>query len=496
MDNIYADVGVPTLDRYINRIEIEKLISQRLIDNKAFGSLSLVGLHKIGKTTIVRNMFLKNQENLLKRNIIPIYIVMSNFNSPIYFFKSMVNEIFDFLEDNNIFIDEMIIRKRERFIESNLEESLQEIFAFFKALKKKLEYRIIVVVDEFDSAISLFEFKSSYFQILRQLASEPDYKIGFVFISRRLIESIESKIPATSAFTNVLDRTFVSTYSEKELNKYYEVLHNSFTFKAEIKDFYTFTTGNYPYLMDKLSYYLVQDNIVDSICLEDTKKVYNMHINDFYEQYEKLKNLLIEEDLFDELLQIAFDMPFDIKPEKIQRLNNYGLIDQNWVVFSESFKDYLLSQKGLNDYHKIWNKTENALKYLSKHIYQKSYGTSWDLLLREKYKNHKLKKSINSAEFFMSEEKRLHNQPIDTYYIDTIATSGLLLLIEGEWNYFQNIFGKTKEHWADVFEPIKNVRNVIQHNREMVLDDLVLRKVILHCEEIIFIIDEYFKNEC
>ena len=68
----------------------------------------------------------------------------------------------------------------------------------------------------------------------------------------------------------------------------------------------------------------------------------------------------------------------------------------------------------------------------------------------------------------------------------------LLFIILEEWILFQSIFGKSKKYWIEIFNPIKNIRNVIQHNREGVANQLEIKEVVLQCEKIINLIEKYF----
>jgi len=194
-------------------------------------------------------------------------------------------------------------------------------------------------------------------------------------------------------------------------------------------------------------------------------------------------------------LGIAFNLPFDIKQITLQKLRNYGLINSDNEVFCESFQHYLLEQKGLSDYHKIWNKTEKSLKHLSKTVFKNKYGKDWESELKNKYEtNERIKKIIKDASFYKQMESYNFNQPKNTTFIDTISTSGLLSIILEEWIFFQDVFGKSKTYWKEVFKPIINIRNVIQHNREEVAEELEIKEVNIQCEKIVKLVNTYLKN--
>ncbi len=491
IENIYEDFGkiISNKKRYIPRDGATNHILSR-IDGRIFGSFSLVGLPRIGKSTVIYQVFSQKKDELV------VDIVLSSIgeNDVQKFFYILARSIYKKLKKLNALNDE-IEEIYKDFNECNFKRYGTEYFLeFIEVVVDETTLKLIIIIDEFDWASRLFRSSPHYFQVIREMAIQDKYRTAFIFISRRLVEEIELRMDGVSNLRQVLKISYLKPYSDNEVECYFKELQHYFHINNDVKNLYKEFTGYYPYLMDILSVYLVDEFKGEMLTKEDIQNIYQKYINEFYEQYEKIKNLLDEENLFDELLQIAFSMPFDIKPNKVQRLQNYGIINDEGEIFSESFASYLLEQKGLSDYHQIWNKTEKGLKNLSKKIYLDAYGEKWEKEIEKKYQNHNLKKMISSAYFYKREEFKKHNQPNNTSFIDTIATSGLLYLIEEEWHYFKIVFNGSKEEWKRIFTPIKDIRNVIQHNREEVLDANQTKQVILNCEKIVAIVDNYFKS--
>jgi len=216
-----------------------------------------------------------------------------------------------------------------------------DIFGFFRILKKRVPYRVVIVIDEFDRAITLFRYESVYFQILRSLLSEPDHQVGFLFISRRRIHYIEEQSPNNSTFANSFDHIYVAPYREQELEAYYQYLQSYFHITNDLKKKYREITGNYPYFMDMLSKTLVDQYSKKDISSSDIDKVYEKNRLRFNEQYQELKKILIEEGLFEVLLRmVSKNEPED--SSKLQVLKNYGVILENNQLFCTSFENYLL----------------------------------------------------------------------------------------------------------------------------------------------------------
>lgn len=467
MNDIFSDYGkIITGERYIHREDIEKSLYNRVLGNN-YGSYSLVGLHRVGKSSLVYNLFKNCQE-------ICISLVLSNIDTIEEFFDTMISKIYKIIKKQHLINDNIEYEYNEYF--NNKKYFKTNFIDFIEIVADSIDKRIVIIIDEFDYATKLFKDNANYFQIIRELAIQDIYKTSFVLISRRLIEDIEIKMGDVSNLKQVLKTDYLKPFNNEEVEKYFIILSSYLEINDEIKKFYKDKTGYLPYLMDVLSHRVISNNT------NNYEEIYKEYKHEFIEQYEKFKSLLEEEELFDDLLLFVFDLP-DYSKINIQKLKNYGILDENYEILSKELQEYLLNCRCVNDFYKLWNKSENYLKELIKSVFKKHYGNNWLDTINNKYEN--LISFQNAKRYKSTELKNNPNQPKDTIFIDTMATSGVLNLILDEFVFFQNILGENKNYWKVIFSEIVNIRNITHHNRMEILGkENDTKKITFYLEEI------------
>lgn len=339
--NIFIDTGnvIKSKDRYIHRTQ-ENIIKDIFLNKNFVGSIGISGLHKIGKTTLIEQLLNQEEEELLKNNIIYIYIYMANYDNVDDFFNDILKKILEVLEDNEIELHPLILKKLNRYLDEKNKENRESVF---RIIAKKLGYKILICIDEFDKAITLFKYNSIYFQILRNFPSE--YDISILYLSRRDIHYIEERSPNNSTFANSFEgHYFLSMYNLQEQEEYFKKLSEYFTISEEIKIEYEKITGYYPYLMDILSKELIKNFKEKSLTKSTIETIFNQNLDTFEYQYKEIKQILIEEDIYNELLSIILGDSIDDSNKKLLLLK-YGVLKKSnnkLKIFSQSFLDYVL----------------------------------------------------------------------------------------------------------------------------------------------------------
>ena len=184
MENIYANAGnVISGDRYVNRIEIENLIRERVLDNQVSGSFSLTGLQRTGKSSILHNMFFREDKKaeLLKQKKIVIDNSLSAVSCADDIFINMVRGSYRIIK--GIETEERLEDLKEAYEDlkgwSAKKDSLFDLQVYLEEMAA-LGYHLIVVMDEFDNAISLFEDCPHCFNYLREIAYKSQYHTNYV----------------------------------------------------------------------------------------------------------------------------------------------------------------------------------------------------------------------------------------------------------------------------------------------------------------------------
>lgn len=467
MDNIYSDYGKVILnDRYIHRIQ-EKEIKKHLNG----GIVSIVGMPRVGKTSMV--------ENLLKNEKLFIKITFAMLESADDFFKNMVKKFY----------------KKAKKLGYNFEEEYEDFkndgnakeafFEFFDFIGDELEDMVYFFVDEFDYAEKMLS--RSYLETLRAIFTQEKStkdKFNLILVSRRKLFEIEgAESVEGSTLAGVTNEKFLSLYKDNEIDEYFSILRKYVEVNDSLIEKYRKFTGFHPYLSDIISFELVEGLSIEEAIEKNRVK--------FYEYFSYVYKILDEKDLSDALISVLLKLPFK-EVYKIDILKNYGIIDENYSVFSEIFlEDYLKNKMNVESFTNIWYKTENYLRKFVKCVLSEKYKNLEEV--KRKYQNEKF---LKDALFYSSMQRKSKiSQTKNIDFIEGLSTSGLFKIILLEWIFFESYFKCDDGYIKESSKFITEVRNFISHNKE--IDSKNIQKAAMYCEEIIEIIENYFKlNKC
>lgn len=483
--NIYRDKGgIVSKKRYIHR-DIEEIVIGNLLDEDYYGSQSVVGMQRIGKSSLAELCLNDRADELFENcKTIVFEITMSRFQDAEDFFVMLAKKTNIFLKRKGINDDvldslyEMVLTDR---IKSNGGEELLE---FFNWVVSQMGYKVICIVDEFDKSKDLFGEYPEGFQVLRDLTYQPDNRIAFLFLSRRMVEELEHFAGYdVSNFANVLTTNFLKVYSDKELEDYFDILKTTGVDVSEnVRKDYLELTGGYPYWMDILSSYYVDENG------KDIRDVYEEHELEFYKLFDGLFDLLEDQGLLNTLYQVILGpMGEDATRDKILALCNYGIISEEsngYNPLSRKFKEYMIMKERTIDFYPLWNRTEKMLRKTICVCLAKEYGDNWAETVYEKY--------TQSA----YEQPRRGNKPVAALFRDgqnlierMMRNHTMFDITEDEGNFvyggttsllaeviiqeydicFKNVFLIPLEEFRDKIYSIISVRNPYDHNNDQLI---------------------------
>ena len=175
-NNPFADFGgIVFGQRFVGRNKAIQLIKQRVLGN-SYGNLAIMGLPRIGKSSLAWQSIMTKKEELLKQKVIPIFFQSGSCQDAKSFFMQIVLCLHDEIqiEFSN---DEKYAKVTTSIIkdlrDADIDSFTLLIMKYFKIVKR-LGYRIIYVLDEFDSVQKIFSVAE--FQLLRELSYNPDTK--------------------------------------------------------------------------------------------------------------------------------------------------------------------------------------------------------------------------------------------------------------------------------------------------------------------------------
>lgn len=478
MQNIFAGYGkIMTGDLYVHRKNLEDELCNRTVNYETYGSVSIVGMQRMGKSSLVYNTLIAKADDYYNKGIIISSCSMNSYHTPESFFKGIVDGVYDIIKDHDD-VDVKIERRYSNVSKTSLKDGcVKNIQSFFKLL---LQYgkRVICVIDEFDHSRSLFSEFAEGFNILRELAYQPETNVTFVFVSRRMITELESAADI-STLANILGKPiYVTGYSDNEFQAYLE-RNEKYGIKISEDDqnLLLEMTGAQPYWLDILMYQYMENEKAD----KNFEQIFNDNCGVLYNEYERLLKLLDEQKLLDKLYQIVVGPAFNYSRADVQKLYDYGIINisnEKAVLRSSKLLEYMQMKEFTFDFYPLWNKTERRMRNLLKFKLKEKYGEAWEEKIKDIYivpNCHPMSlggylTAASALQKKVSNQKDLYIQNVTYSIVEALTTAGLFAFYVKEYASFQDIFGMDKNEFSKITAHLTKARNPYQHNNDDLID--------------------------
>jgi len=253
MSNPYFNAGVIIGgERFLGRKRQIRRIQERLLGDRGYASAAVIGLPKIGKSSLVQKAILDDADELAKaRKIIAVRLEVGTMNSFGHLLTDLVRETTGKLIEFG-HITEAIQRQSAEALEAGPNQQWYEVHTFFRLLKKA-GIRVICVLDEFDAGRYTLKDNPQSFHALRELASSTEFKIGLVLVSKRDLGEICRQAGHPSDYwANVLKVLDLGPFAEDDLEEYFASLANAGivcnpALRAEIVRL----SGAHPFILDQ-----------------------------------------------------------------------------------------------------------------------------------------------------------------------------------------------------------------------------------------------------
>jgi len=479
MNNNVFKLGLPVSgDSFIGRHEIVSELEQKVFNNDESRCISVVGLPRIGKTSVAKEVF--NTNNIKKWNYLLINVSCEVLPNDIFFWQTIVLEIkaelkrYNALKDGefrSLINDFMTIESYDpRFV-----RKLNEIFDELKRNGKT----ILLVIDEFDRTRELFAEKTENFGLLRDICSQRGYLIKTVLISRRSIKSITSfvKVPFNSTLYGVFpDRIIVKSFNIDDMDEYYNIFKkNDIVLTNEQKKELCYCCGTHPYLLSFLG-----NEIISS---ENRIPIHNIHkmlFSVIKEYYDSVIESLKEDGTLQKLLECVIGPKLTVSKYDVDNLTAIGAVelrDGKYIAMTDCFADYAKTQKISLD--KIWNLLEATQKKLQNIV----KATHPDGYKDDSKEYSKMKKHTQ-------QNKEIFG--INTEISDVAPLRYTVSIILDKWELFKKYFNnENKEAWKEKLEFCADIRNPTAHMLSEFLTDEQKNSLVIYCEQIFAAIKKF-----
>ncbi len=301
MGVVFDTVGPVSDEKHIGRDEFINDLRESYLEDEYRTAISIVGIKKIGKTSLALNIFKNIPED---NNIIFIYEDLALNETYMDLWRSILLKISDYLRKNNL-RDEYLEKNINIINTKNIEWNdfisyLKDIFENIKT--KKLCNKIIIILDNFDKVAQdkdsgkngLFESKSNYWMIFRTIFSAPYYNVSAMTISRKSLTTLEENISSGSKFSGIFEEIYLPNFDDDDMEKYYKVFDtNKIKLDDKQREKIEYYCGRFPYMLSIIGKELLKlakkkENI-------DIEKIYQNKKNLFDKYYKDIKKYLEEE---------------------------------------------------------------------------------------------------------------------------------------------------------------------------------------------------------
>ena len=152
--NPFANYGrIVHGDRFIGRKTILNNIENRIIHPDNLGNLVIIGMHRIGKSSLAHKAIIEQKENLTKKGVLPIWMGVASYDLSSDFFQALVKRCVREMKRLD-WLSDTVQDLADYALET--EDSWDEIKDFFIEVKE-IGYRMLLILDEFDHARHLFK---------------------------------------------------------------------------------------------------------------------------------------------------------------------------------------------------------------------------------------------------------------------------------------------------------------------------------------------------
>lgn len=509
-------------ESFIGREGIFRTLRRDIFSNsEPSPSIVLTGLPRIGKTSLVCKC-IEDKEDLNQKGIYPCFCNMGEQENFVGFIYSMVKQMYRNYRNAPFFDDEL----EEAFAffdkkptDYDIEDINFELKDLFYILGQEKRVKTVVILDEFDSVMEVFEGKMRHFHILRDLITNPDNRLTLLMTSRRDIAAIEraGEIPVGSTFANSVHRKKLQGFLKEDLVLFFSTMEKCGACLTEDqKRQMLFYAGRSPFLLSALAHAILAEDERLPINDIDIDKIALEIKNDMDSYFNLLLDYMEREDVYKDMIQIFIGPRYDITQRDINELMDRGYLYQdereegfndsmtgeqlNYQTVSEYFVDYIRyyqEQKEEEEGIITWvelNRTEKFLRDVIQSQMEKEFGRErWEYQLkRRSFFN------VDQAERFMRTQRRLFPRSRNFNVLKVINFKELSNIICAFWDeHFKNIFNPpyaTENNISSDIDKLYRVRNPLAHVFSECLTDNDRAEVDKVCQKMEKV-DARFKGE-
>lgn len=490
--NIFQEGKIVHGDSFIGRHAILSDMMQAWNESDGNGTHSVVGLNRMGKSSLVHELRDKVKE--IDPTTICVIVSLGQNTWP-----DLIQLIMKMILRESEHLDAKVKRICEDTCNINLgtNNSLNEneIALNYKELLEhfsKINQHFLLVIDEFDVAKVVWKNKLNYFEGLRESVQLPGF---YILVSRRPLEIIEMDSYGNSCFHNVFTEIHVCAFDRnQDMAEYYNILSGQYGIelneaeREKVEEYTgfcpTFLAGLGNRLASAAINHKPQPHVEDVFMEQSFQTNYQRHYNEFLKR-------MTDDGSWDELVQIIMDISsIRITPDSedpfreaaVKKLCCRGYLrqkqDGEYIVFSDDFTSWAKNKLYHNEISTIYSRIIGA-EIAIREMLKMEMPKIWSVLYPSSDWENDFLNNRNvpvCAEWFtrisgLSRSKlQKYLQSAQRYdstagVADALTIKVKLALVKEYWEHgIKDRFNHdTYSQWKDCFTMIKDIRNPLFH---------------------------------
>lgn len=511
-------------ERFYGRKEEIGYLVKMLLDGDRGACISLLGMNRIGKSSLVKE-FIRVAKERGNKNLFLIYVDLQKVLSFWDFWDRVLQELFsgvsemdpDYLEvyqDYKDYFSDGTIKRTlvngDIYEDKCGKEKLEELFSIFTFSN----IRVVIIADEFDCAGNAFGENEGNYGWLRGFLQEENHSLtSFVTVSRRSIYFIETHNYGGSTLDGMFNKYALFGYTYSEIGEMFEKVKEVYpSISDEERDIIGSMCGKSPCYWAQLGQYLMNENIGQRFDHEYFR--YKL-----ITYYDAITRMLEEEKLFTAMLQAFVGPVYNLRRTDLDRLTEMGIcirrstlqnrmkeedyiaeysggIETEYITVNEDYIDYLKEhyQFQIDNIWPVLTAAEKKCRATVRKVLMDKYGTMWETQI-EKYFKPKDKANLNHHNERYSKASREARSMVGNSLLNVASWKCVASIIDDEWQQFESIFsGFTKNELIEAMSGLLyDARNTTAHSNGELMDPAEVEKVENICGKIIDQCDSYNK---
>ena len=469
VSNPYADFGGTVVGpRFVGRENELRIVSSRIFGRRGFGSIAVVGLPRIGKTSLVSEAVRRaEQESSVWLGTVVSRTNVGTAGSVDGLFRQLITDLGDSIRTREL---------ENAPIERCIGEVLQSTRVDFPDVRKVFRefqrqgIRPVCVLDEFDAGRRVFENQPQCFHWLREICSNPEFKAALVLVTKRRLQDVARLAGHESNYwANVLMTLPLKPLTDSDIQQFFlrlkgEGVTLSETAQASVLGL----CGGHPFLLESFAYNawdLVRRN--KQMTVQWINEICRSVLNEYFEQ---VSSVLSDGPTLSKAVQVFVGPQWDVTSVDVDDLCEIGIAKRDpegeLLCFSTPFEEFLHIQERSIDAWTLWRETERELRIALEHRLTTVFGEDWSSgLCRAR---PKFRKDVEDWRDRRTKEQGRLGVNAELSLLAYTYPNQLYELMSTNWvELGAPLLGSDRRYWAPKFELLARVRTPLAHNRSV-----------------------------